>query len=451
MSSDGSESEYALCNSCAKPVDSVVEGVRCTISCASCCMRLDPVLVHKTRALGLGCKEIDLRQILCKTTRNPHKRSSLMYLYLREEVNALAEERHAERRRLEEEKEIVKRAAAASRRAKLLRKGITEESVPEPLRDFVFGDHLSSERKVPETPARHVTSHYRAAVRAGEVLGRYANLKSTATYQAVTNFAQTHETCETGAILRRIFNLRDLQTDVLKIVGVDVLVFLKKGERASAELAVPEFERAVAARDGMRTRSLVRAFERIGVPYPPDSKSLWRVKRFQDDVDIEEFVPFVQIPRKKQKNKKHQVSAWPDAASKRVLWTASDVAESVKSFQETRKDPEARRASLKAATSVYEIPIRPDSRFAQQYILGEIDVDPEEITAVMMTTKALFEISHRAYSHLHARYEGVLRAYVWKNGASWKAAIAKTLGDIDNNRFEHEEYEDSDIDEFDEY
>ena len=421
-------------------------------------MRLDPVLVHKTRALELGCKEIDLRQIRCKTARNPHKRSSPMYLYLRDEVNALAEERHAERRRLDEEKEAVKIAAAASRRAKLLKKGITEESVPEPLRVFVFGDHFSSDRKVPETHARHVTSHYHTAVRAGEVLSGFAksNSKSTETYQAVMNFVQTHKRLKrlkARAILCHMFELHDLQTDVLKIVGVDILGFLKKDERASADLAIPEFGRAVAIKHVMRMKSLESAFARAGVEYPPDSKSLWRIKRFQDDVDVEDLIQ-TPVASKRKKSKKQKASVWPEASSKRIRWTASDVAESVKSFQEKRKDPEVRRASLKAAMSVYKIPIRPDSRFAQQYILGEIDVDAEEIAAVMRITKALFEISHRAYTHLHAQYESLLRTYVWKHGASWAAAVTKTLGDIDGNLYKHHfvhEYEYSDVDEFDVY
>jgi len=97
-------------------------------------------------------------------------------------------------------------------------------------------------------------------------------------------------------------------------------------------------------------------------------------------------------------------------------------------FWRERDDSELRHGRLKAAMLRRDLEIRKDSSFCDSYINGAVDVDAEEVAAVMCITSELWDAGgSRAYRQHSGEAESVLTTAVFDHGKSWDQGLNEAL------------------------
>ncbi|KAG5184890.1 hypothetical protein JKP88DRAFT_262729 [Tribonema minus] len=364
-----------------------VDGIRDTVACASCCKPGDDKAQKLTRTAALRLVSTSaLDRLCCETKTNPMYRSAApMRLYLEAEVMAL---RHVEAEAAQE-KQHAKDAIVEERKRKL---SFSVNDVPPSLQDYVFEDFLRPVKR-PKASKRRVEQRQklvRLATEAALLLhkGPIAQIADTClsrpalkTPADVAAFVSLHSELRDAAVAREC---------------VRIATFLTTADKQKACRIVPGLKAGLDAALAHRKDALIRGVCSSGgsAEWVDDPACARRVKRFMRHIRID----------------------------------AAETAAKIVAFHRTRGDAVARRALLQAAMDKQHLEIRDDSDFCASFISGDVDVDPEEVAAIMDITAYLFDSwGHVAYSKCSLQAEAACLHEVFECGKSWDSGVQSAM------------------------
>ena len=407
-----------------------IQGVKCSILCKECCSE-ESGLITKTNAKALSVK--DFSSLNYKLVRNPHCKSQPCTLYIKSEIEYLATEFNEIKLEKESKKQEARNKALKSRLATLSKKYKIDPSMIHPdLESYVFGDYLmSSDRQVPKTKLKHIISTFPHAVLAMKLLAAHnmssAEQNTKFHYICLCKYIQERKkmtkTVDDDTILQDWFNLQKLRDDVFIVAGTLIVQYLDSLSKQHLSSVSPYMKESIIVNDRCTKERINKEIEirtkELGVNYAailkkPMHPSYTRVYNYV--------------------HSKHN-----------YFGSLDEVLAALHFFEETRNNSDFRRDHLATILkNNYNIDtIRRDSKLCKLYIDGSIDMDAEEVGAVIDLTSRLFSLSHKVWSNYHLICEEILRRLHYTVGINWKNAVDLTM-----KKFYAEHYDEDDDDDY---
>ena len=359
-------------------------GVVC-VDCAHSILgrRGEPSRVTQTTALSFISRK-GLSGLAYAECRNPHYRSAApMKMFLEVEVEVV---------RAAEERERARALEEQGRDAERRRAGLPFDAgrVPAPLCCEVLGDFLDPKRSRKFSRKRVIAAHaqVRKTVEAAALLGT----DSLVPVHALA--VKRPEYPDARALACGVRTVNSLLRHVVGVHACDIVGYMRDEDEAAARAALPGFGESIAQFKRMRGERL---------------RTLARV------AGVEHLLTATACAKRVARYRKYK------------RYEAEHVVRKLVEFEATRHDREARRALLQKAMSARGLRIRPDSSYCSDFIRGAVDVDPEEVAAVMLVTSELFDRGHVVWSNNREEAERRLDDAVFDKGMSWTEATAYAL------------------------
>ncbi len=358
--------------------------IKCTFICSNCATQLCP----KSQASSLGLKDKDLKRIFYKTVQNPHfKYAPPMRLYIKDEVEYLHGIVQVERNKANELKNKNLELILKERETRL-----QATYVPAELINECFGDYLL--KKSNRTSKSHVVQHLKSMDKALHVIDNVGT-NSPMDKVVILNLATKMESSSERDIIKYLRTKKKLFDKVIQVEGIRVYSFFEEDDHPDVFEAIPSLKNEIE-----RFRSNIKIIlkkkiieSKLGEPY-------YVLKVCEHIIQDNEFS------------------------------NIHDLFLKIQYFYNDYIKKQNRCQILKEELQDWDLDFRSDSQLCEAFVESKIDMDVEEVAAIMFITKKQFQISPMCYACCHSTLESGLRRIHEEQNCTWKQAAEKASGHI---------------------
>ncbi len=383
-----------LCYECNNNIhNKKFRGIKCTFLCPKCCNHaiFDSLCTQKYAILHkISHTNLYKRLSYVYKTENHFitKEIDILLILLDQEREVL---KHNRSKKLEDELE-----------ARYKKIEYDTRKVPLDLHEYVFGNYLFLVR---DTKSKTKFSHVKKALFfLPTTLNACQILNIHKSREIVLDFAVKHKITDVDQLVERYKTHQGLFNRILDLEQDRIMSFICYDDIKNTASIITPLKKRWETHDTILCDKL--------------KQKLLYYKIFESDIDY--LLKSSATKKRVQRYKKY-------------LLNIDDTAQKLIHFLKTRHDKELREENLKSVLQQWNVPFRSDSMYSYAYVHGDIDIDVDEVTAVMFLTRKLFKISRKYFEKnsekLHKFFE--INRFVY--GLSCKKACEKALNDLKYN------------------